>query len=389
MYSTEDLIEIYNTYEKIIFKSKLYYYLVDNTQYLTGKVFPKQRLWHIIHNTQEIPHCKTCRRNVRWDDAKGFASQQYREFCSSICGRHHSDTKSKKAVTELERYGIGRPEIVAKIKQTNNRKYGTDFAIQVLDFKQKQTETNRKKYGVDNVIQCSAIKDRRKQTNLEKFGYETPAQSMDIKAKTAETTIKKYGSIEQRYQESQLHNTERCLDVYGVPHGSQAHLPPDVWNNLNDKDWLLNQHHTLKQTASAIAKLLGVAQSCVSTHLHSNNVEIKHHYGYSYKSIIWLESIMLESKTFIQHALNGGEYRIPGTRWKVDGYCTETNTIYEFYGDYWHGNPNVYPTEVCGSHSLKTMGELHQKTIERENKIKSLGYNLVVIWEDDWNNDHS
>ena len=39
----------------------------------------------------------------------------------------------------------------------------------------------------------------------------------------------------------------------------------------------------------------------------------------------------------IQHAENGGEFYIQGIG-KVDGYCQETNTVYEFHGSYWHGN---------------------------------------------------
>jgi len=30
-------------------------------------------------------------------------------------------------------------------------------------------------------------------------------------------------------------------------------------------------------------------------------------------------------------------------------------------------------------------GELYKKTLEREKLIKNLGYNLVVMWEYDWN----
>ena len=30
------------------------------------------------------------------------------------------------------------------------------------------------------------------------------------------------------------------------------------------------------------------------------------------------------------------------------------------------------------------MGDLYTKTIERENKIRELGYKLVVIWELEW-----
>ena len=33
----------------------------------------------------------------------------------------------------------------------------------------------------------------------------------------------------------------------------------------------------------------------------------------------------------------------------------------------------------------KSMGELYQHAIERENVIKSLNYNLIVIWENKWN----
>jgi len=29
-------------------------------------------------------------------------------------------------------------------------------------------------------------------------------------------------------------------------------------------------------------------------------------------------------------------------RIKVDGYDVETNTVYEFLGDYWHGNPKIF-----------------------------------------------
>ena len=31
--------------------------------------------------------------------------------------------------------------------------------------------------------------------------------------------------------------------------------------------------------------------------------------------------------------------------YKVDGYCYETNTVYEFHGDYWHGNPIVFDSD--------------------------------------------
>jgi hypothetical protein len=67
-----------------------------------------------------------------------------------------------------------------------------------------------------------------------------------------------------------------------------------------------------------------------------------------------------------------------------DGYDPITKTIYEFHGDYWHGNPEVYDPDELNSVAGKTFGELYQRTIDRENLIKSAGYRLVTIWERDF-----
>jgi superfamily II DNA or RNA helicase len=107
----------------------------------------------------------------------------------------------------------------------------------------------------------------------------------------------------------------------------------------------------------------------------SNNCFSK---SYSQKAIDWLNFLMQIKKIHICHAENDGEYQILGTSYKADGFCKETNTIYEFYGCYWHGCPNCYPT---GIHINK-----YHQLITRENKIRSLGYILIFIWECQWNN---
>jgi Zn finger protein HypA/HybF involved in hydrogenase expression len=107
--------------------------------------------------------------------------------------------------------------------------------------------------------------------------------------------------------------------------------------------------------------------------------------NFSNVAIHWLERIMKTENIFIQHAQNLGEYKIPGTKFKADGYCKETNTVYEFYGDKFHGNINLYNTDVeCHPFTDATAGELYQKTIERERSIEQMGYNLVTIWENDY-----
>lgn len=107
--------------------------------------------------------------------------------------------------------------------------------------------------------------------------------------------------------------------------------------------------------------------------------------GISNKALAWLKEIATTTGADIQHALNGGEFTIPGTRYKADGFCRATNTVYEFYGDKWHGNLRVYkPDDKCHPFSNISADKLHKRTIERENTIKSLGYNVVSIWECDY-----
>jgi len=104
---------------------------------------------------------------------------------------------------------------------------------------------------------------------------------------------------------------------------------------------------------------------------------------YSKKAVNWLETISEKEKINIQHAENGGEYSfcMNGRKIFFDGYCKKTNTVYEFHGDYWHGNPEMYKEDDINKKTRKTFGELYRETMERENYIRKMGFNLITIWE--------
>lgn len=105
---------------------------------------------------------------------------------------------------------------------------------------------------------------------------------------------------------------------------------------------------------------------------------------FSNSQINWLEFIMKYHNITIQYALNGGEFKIPNTNYKADGYCKETNTIYEFHGDYFHGNPKLYDKNEINKRTNSTFGDLYNKTLKREQYIRDMGYKLEIIWEYDW-----
>jgi len=96
---------------------------------------------------------------------------------------------------------------------------------------------------------------------------------------------------------------------------------------------------------------------------------------------------MIKENIFIQHAENDGEkiIKINNKKYKCDGYCNDTNTIYEFYGDLWHGNPDKFNRDCINPLNKKTFGELYDETMLREKILKDYGYNLITIWESEFN----
>ncbi len=76
----------------------------------------------------------------------------------------------------------------------------------------------------------------------------------------------------------------------------------------------------------------------------------------------------------------GSEYRLPEwSRKTVDGYCEESNTVYEFHGDYYHGHPRFWKERPY-------LEDKFWDTEQKMHKMKKLGYNVVYIWESEYYN---
>lgn len=80
--------------------------------------------------------------------------------------------------------------------------------------------------------------------------------------------------------------------------------------------------------------------------------------------------------------LHGSEKVIMGH--KVDGFNEEKDIIFEFLGDYWHGNPILYSKNDMNTKSKKTFGILYEETFYRLEKLKMAGFTVRYIWETDY-----
>ncbi|AMN83707.1 hypothetical protein D5b_00282 [Faustovirus] len=107
--------------------------------------------------------------------------------------------------------------------------------------------------------------------------------------------------------------------------------------------------------------------------------------GYSRQALEYISCIESKYNINIQHAENEGEFRIPNSLYRADGYV-EINgekIVIEYHGDLFHGYKGLIKQNEM-SYLGKTFGELYQKTLTKEAKIRELGYTLVVIWESDY-----
>ena len=129
------------------------------------------------------------------------------------------------------------------------------------------------------------------------------------------------------------------------------------------------------------------AARCIDA--HSKRYIYHHTNKFSVKGIAWLNSIAAREGIHIRHAQNGGELRVPymdGTAKRyflADGFCEETNTIYEFYGDFWHGNPTKYKPDAMNDQAKKTFGQLYAETMRRQ-AIMERSHKVVTIWESEY-----
>lgn len=94
------------------------------------------------------------------------------------------------------------------------------------------------------------------------------------------------------------------------------------------------------------------------------------------------------SNTFglnIRHHSNGGEVSF-GRMYRADGVCYENNTVYEFHGDIFHGNPEMFKPDDTPNyfHPNLTAKEMHDRTLAKEEFLRDLGWNYVHIWESEY-----
>lgn len=192
-----------------------------------------------------------------------------------------------------------------------------------------------------------------------------------------------HGPFEQR---PRCHlDGKRCYECFGNPLKTTQEFIRDAKMIHGDKYDYSKVNYTGTHNRVTITCLThGPFDQIANSHLNGNGCPNCPQTSYSKGSIEWLKYMEIRDNTKIQHAENGGEFLIPNTRFRVDGYSKELNKVYEYLGDFWHGNPEIYDRDYINARTKETMGELYDNTMRKLEKMNELGYECEAVWETDW-----
>lgn len=65
----------------------------------------------------------------------------------------------------------------------------------------------------------------------------------------------------------------------------------------------------------------------------------------------------------------------------VDGFCEETNTVYQFHGCFYHGCETCFDRSSYNMVNNETFFTLRERTRKFTRQLMAAGYNVVEKWE--------
>jgi len=208
--------------------------------------------------------------------------------------------------------------------------------------KKKRKNTNLAKYGVDNVSKLSDTKKKIENTNLVRYGYKSSFQNLEVRQKWKDNMVLNYG-VDHYFKtdDFKIKSKSYYLKRWGVGY-------PWLVDEIKDK---------IKNTC--------LIKYGVETYLNTKHSRdsIKSYNRSKYEDEIcdFLSSINIP---FIK----SDRSLIPPLL--LDIYIPDKNLAIEFNGLYWH------------SEFKKKKGYHLNKT----DRCRSNGVDLIHIWEDDWLN---
>ena len=347
-------------------RTKLLEWIMQQTEHLSEDVSLGERVYVVLHGERD----RTC----EYGSTKIFntLNKGYR-FCAHDC-RCRREERSRKITaheqslsdeerqrrlkamqdTMQERYGVTNamhvPEHKRTFEENNVEKWGTAYPGGLPEVRQKAIETNLDRYGVEYPTVLDSVKEKARLSNFEKYGSES---NMHIaRAAFAEQTGIDNPFKMPEYQEKAK---QTMLERYGV---EKALENPDILNKMISDT----------EAKYGVKSVLMLPEN-IGSPTEPSKI-----------GTAWLDSLGVPVREHVIY--------FEDSYCRVDGFDPDTNTVYLFHGDFWHGNPAVFEASEINTKTSTTHGYLYEKTMKIEQKLQDAGYDLVVMWEKDWKSEY-
>ena len=156
-------------------------------------------------------------------------------------------------------------------------------------------------------------------------------------------------------------STKEFIDMSKSIHGSKYD-----YSNVN--------YTGMKNSVEIICPKHGTFSQKAGNHIYIKNGCPQCGYNVSNAETQWLDSLNVPRK-YRQKVIT-----IDGIRYKVDAYDKNTKTVYEYFGSFWHGNPEYYDSNDINPRNGIRFGELYENTLKKINHIKNNGFHLIFTW---------
>jgi len=316
--------------------------------------------------------CKSCAMKIDGPTRKEIESEIVEIICDG-CGKIEN-VQRLTLQRRQEKHGCNLcikciqsdSSVKEKRKETCRERYGGSAATCDPAVQEKRRQTCQEKYGVDCHTQNEAIKTKITTSMIERFGTASASQNPEIAAKVVATQIRKYGGVGLAGSSAREKANKTNLERYGSITPSSH---PDVRAKCS-ASWLA---HTPEQTEAIAVKR-----------------ETTNFARYGVANTVMLVTMVSEIATGflnkVQHCLGEPILRESwmGHKIKVDGFHRSSKTIIEFFGDFWHLNPNKYKPDDYHPLLKATAADIWQRDAARIANLESRGYMVIVVWEQDY-----
>lgn len=369
------------------------------TQLLENIPF-KVKVYHFIHNLNEIPKCKTCDKHVNFS---GNLKDGYNDYCSVKCSANNSLTKEKLKETSIKKYDTTHPSKAKKVREkyikTCIDKYGVENVSQVDEINKKREKTITDKYGVNSYLKLDICKEQLKEYSIKKLNVPHISKSNDIKEKKITTLIKNFGVSNPMFSENIKYKQKNTLiKNFNV---SNPMFSPELknkcvtnmintkfnnfvlLNNVTEKiiSWdklYLNiicddcsTEYTISRELYVLRKNRGVNICTTCNPLYNKKI------SYGQKELQdFITTLNIKYETNNRSILNGKE---------LDIFLPDKNIAIEYNGLYWHSelfvdkNYHINKTNLCNDKGVRLIHIFEDEWLFKPDIVKSRIKNILGL----------